>query len=211
MEKINYQLKLNDIIKNINGDKVPTLLLHSCCGPCSSYILEYLSEFFQITIFYYNPNIYPEEEYYIRLKEQKDVIEKINGRYEVKLIEGEYDSKLYYDAIKGYEKLGEGSERCFSCYEFRMREAAILSKRFGFDFFTTTLTISPYKNAQKVNEIGGQLEKEFGVKHLPSDFKKKGGYQRSIELSKEWNLYRQDYCGCIFSKNEAEDRLNKKI
>ncbi len=209
MEKINYQLKLNNIIDKIDVEKAPTLLLHSCCGPCSSYILEYLSEFFKITIFYYNPNIYPEEEYFIRLKEQKDVIKKIKGKYEIDLVEGEYDSKLYYNAIKGFENLGEGSDRCFSCYEFRMRQAAILSKKIGFDYFTTTLTISPYKNAAKVNEIGEKLEKEFGVKHLPSDFKKKGGYQRSIELSRKWNLYRQDYCGCIFSKNEMANRLKE--
>ncbi|WP_100065844.1 epoxyqueuosine reductase QueH [Miniphocaeibacter massiliensis] len=210
MEKINYQKKLDKIIDEIEKNNVPKLLLHSCCGPCSSYVLEYLSDYFEITVFYYNPNIYPEEEYYIRLQEQRDVIDKIEARYPIKLIEGKYDLKIYYDAIKGYEKLGEGTERCFNCYEFRMREAAILCKKFNMDYFTTTLSISPYKNASKINEIGENIEKEFGVKHLPSDFKKKGGYQRSIQLSKDWNLYRQDYCGCIFSKREAENRLKNE-
>ncbi|MDL2310565.1 epoxyqueuosine reductase QueH [Peptostreptococcaceae bacterium OttesenSCG-928-C18] len=208
MTNINYQKNLEEIIDKTNKENVPKLLLHSCCGPCSSYVLEYLSKYFEITIFYYNPNIYPEKEYIIRLEEQKQVIAKIKSKYQVKLLEGKYDSKTYYESVKGYENLGEGSERCFNCYEFRMLEAARLCKKLNMDYFATTLSISPYKNARKINDIGESIEKEIGVKHLPSDFKKKGGYQRSIELSKEWNLYRQDYCGCIFSKKEMEEKNN---
>ncbi|QQK07007.1 epoxyqueuosine reductase QueH [Miniphocaeibacter halophilus] len=210
MEKRNYQKELEKIITNIDKENPPKLLLHSCCGPCSSYVLEYLSQYFKITLFYYNPNIFPKKEYFIRLEEQKKVIKKIPSKYPIDLIEGEYIPKKYYDSIKGYEDLGEGTERCFRCYEFRMKQAAFLCKKYKMDYFTTTLSISPYKNANKINEIGEKIALEYKVKHLPSDFKKKGGYQRSIELSKIWNLYRQDYCGCIFSKNETEERIKRK-
>lgn len=209
MEKINYQKKLDRLIEGLQDD-IPKVLLHSCCGPCSSYILEYLSEFFELTIFYYNPNIYPEEEYSRRLEEQKDIIDKIKGKNPIKLLEGKFIPKEFYETIKGYEHLGEGSERCFKCYRLRMEESAKLAKKLNMDYFTTTLSISPYKNAGKINEIGLDLEDKYGVKHLPSDFKKKGGYQRSIELSKEWNLYRQDYCGCVFSKREMELKKDDK-
>lgn len=208
MNKINYQLQLDEIIKNLDENREYKLLLHSCCGPCSSYVLEYLSQYFNIVVFYYNPNIYPEEEYFRRLKEQEDVIKEIDSKYKIELISGEFETRKFYDAIKGLENLGEGTERCFNCYSLRMREAAVLGEKINADFFTTTLSISPYKNADKINEIGSKLEEEYNIKHLPSDFKKKGGYQRSIAFSKEHNLYRQDYCGCVFSQREAEERRN---
>ena len=210
MEKINYQKELDLILKNIDIENPPKLLIHSCCGPCSSYILEYLSNYFKIVLFYYNPNIYPQEEYFKRLDEQKQIINKINSINKIELIEGEYDTKKYYKVIKGMENMREGSQRCFNCYEFRLIEAAKICKEFNMDYFVTTLSISPYKNAEKINEIGNRIGEEFGVKYLSSDFKKKGGYQRSIVLSKEWNLYRQDYCGCIFSKRESEARYEQK-
>lgn len=210
MEKINYQKELDLILKNIDIENPPKLLIHSCCGPCSSYILEYLSNYFKIVLFYYNPNIYPQEEYFKRLDEQKQIINKINSINKIELIEGEYDTKKYYKVIKGMENMREGSQRCFNCYEFRLIEAAKICKEFNMDYFVTTLSISPYKNAEKINEIGNRIGEEFGVKYLSSDFKKKGGYQRSIVLSKEWNLYRQDYCGCVFSKKESEIRINNK-
>lgn len=199
---INYQKKLDKILEGLEG--VPNLLLHSCCGPCSSYILEYLTEYFEIYLYYYNPNIYPEEEYWRRLEEQKDVIEKIEKKNPIHLLEGDFEPDVYYDQVKGLEGEGEGSERCFRCYSFRLEEAAKIGAEKGCDYFTTTLSISPYKNAEKLNEIGEEMEKKYNIKYLYSDFKKKGGYQRSIELSKEYELYRQDYCGCVFSKQERE-------
>lgn len=201
--KVNYQLILDNVIKDIEKeDKVPTLLLHSCCAPCSSYVLEYLSQYFKITIFFYDPNIYPEEEYRRRVKEQQRLISELSPKYKIDFIEGKYDTETFYDISKGFEKEREGGERCFRCYNLRLREAAKLCKEGGYDYFTTTLTISPYKNSAKLNDIGKKLEEEYGVKYLFSDFKKKNGYKRSIELSTEHNLYRQDYCGCVFSKNE---------
>ncbi len=204
--KRNYQKELDQIIENIQKTgEVPKLFLHSCCAPCSSYVLEYLSEFFEITVFYYNPNIYPPEEYEERAAEQKRFIEQFPARHKIFYVQGNYDTKRFYDMAKGLEKVPEGGERCFKCYELRMREAAVLAKEGGFDYFTTTLSISPLKNAEKLNEIGEALEAELGIKHLTSDFKKKNGYKRSTELSKEYELYRQNYCGCVFSKNEREN------
>ena len=198
---INYQKKLDEILNEIvKNEYVPSLLLHSCCAPCSSYVLEYLSDYFSITVFYYNPNIYPEKEYIKRVQEEKRFISEFHTKYRVSFIEGKYDSERFYEAAKGFENEKEGGLRCFKCYELRLRETAKLAKSKGYDYFTTTLSISPYKNAQKLNEIGAKLEKEYGVKYLYSDFKKKNGYKRSIELSKEYNLYRQNYCGCIFSQ-----------
>lgn len=197
---MNYQLLTEQIIKeNMDNFKVPTLLIHSCCAPCSSYVLEYLSKYFNITIFYYNPNIYPIEEHNRRLEEQKRLINEMKFINPVKLIEGTYSYEEYQNYIKGLENEKEGGSRCFKCYELRMKEAAILAKENNFDYFTTTLSISPYKNAKKLNEIGEQLEKEYSVKYLYADFKKKDGYKRSLELSKIYNLYRQDYCGCSYS------------
>lgn len=202
----NYQKELEGLIAGLPKEgKVPKLLLHSCCAPCSSYVLEYLSEYFEITVFYYNPNIYPPEEYEERAAEQKRFISQLPAKHPISYIEGEYDTKSFYEMAKGLEKVPEGGERCFRCYELRMRKAAALAKEGGYDYFTTTLSISPLKNAVKLNEIGEKLEKEYGIRHLTSDFKKKNGYQRSTELSREYELYRQNYCGCVFSKNEREN------
>ncbi len=200
---INYSKELDKLIEKLKKDSVrPTLLLHACCAPCSSYCLEYLSEFFDITVFFYNPNIYPEKEYEKRVDEIEKFISEKEFSSPVKLIKGDFIPTDFYTFVKGYEKCSEGGERCFRCYELRLRETAKKAKEGGFDYFTTTLTISPLKNAQVINEIGQSLEKEYGVKHLPSDFKKKNGYKRSTELSREYNLYRQNYCGCVFSVNE---------
>jgi len=203
MNKINYQKELDSLIENLVKDKkVPTLLLHSCCAPCSSYVLEYLAKYFKISIFFYNPNIYPLQEYSRRVIEQKELISALKVKNEINFIEGKYDTENFYNISKGLEEEKEGGTRCFKCYELRLKEAAIIAKEKNYDYFTTTLSISPHKNAQKLNEIGKKLSEECNIKYLYSDFKKKEGYKRSIELSNEYNLYRQDYCGCIFSKNE---------
>ena len=203
MNKINYQKKLDEIIEsNQRGSITPSLLLHSCCAPCSSYSIEYLSQYFSITVLYYNPNISPKEEYEKRKAEQIRLINSMPVKNEVKLLDCDYESERFYEIAKGYEDCREGGERCFRCYELRMRKATEIAKKDGFDYFCTTLSISPLKNAQKINEIGLALEKELGVKWLCSDFKKREGYKRSIELSKEYNLYRQNFCGCIYSKEE---------
>ncbi|WP_123053709.1 epoxyqueuosine reductase QueH [Clostridium sp. JN-1] len=202
---INYQKKLDEIIKELDDNgEVPSLLLHSCCAPCSSYVIEYLSEYFKITVFYYNPNIYPKEEYLKRKEEQKQFISSIKTKYKVSFMEGDYDDEKFYMLSKGLESENEGGIRCFKCYELRLGKTAEIAKKMNFDYFTTTLSISPYKNAQKLNEIGKNLSEKHGVKYLYSDFKKKNGYKRSIELSKEYHLYRQNYCGCIFSKHARE-------
>lgn len=198
--KVNYQKKLEAEIAAAGGRK--SLLLHSCCAPCSSYVIEYLSEFFDITLLYFNPNISPEAEYRKRVAEVKRLISEMPLKSEVKLIEGRYCPELFFKAAEGMENLPEGGERCFKCYRLRLAEAAVVAKEKGFDYFTTTLSISPHKNAQKLNEIGEELEKEYGVKYLYADFKKRGGYKRSIELSHIYGLYRQNYCGCIYSKKE---------
>ncbi len=201
--KINYQKKLDCIIEDIVKNEVtPTLLLHSCCAPCSSYVLEYLSDYFKIAVLYYNPNIYPNEEYIKRVEEQKKYITEINTKNKVEFIEGNYDTDKFYDLCKGLENEKEGGERCFKCYELRLQETAIIGLNLNFDYFTTTLSISPHKNAEKINEIGESLSKKYAIKYLYSDFKKKNGYKRSTELSRKYNLYRQDYCGCVFSKNQ---------
>ncbi len=208
---INYQKVLEKTLEeNQKNGKIPTLLLHSCCAPCSSYCLEYLSNYFYITVFYYNPNIYPDEEYKKRVEEQKEFIRKFPAKYEISFLEGAYDKEKFYARTKGLEEVKEGGERCFLCYELRLREAAELAKRLGMDYFTTTLSISPLKNAAKLNEIGGMLEQEYGVSYLYSDFKKKGGYQRSVALSNEYGMYRQYYCGCVFSKNQRDREIAEK-
>lgn len=206
MVKVNYQKELDNLICGLNG-KAPTLLLHACCAPCSSYVLEYLSEYFQITLFYYNPNISPFEEYEKRVVEVKRLISELPVKYPVRFQEGKYDAERFFALAKGHEQEPEGGERCFSCYALRLEEAALAAKEAGLDYFTTTLSISPYKNAEKLNEIGLALEKKYGVRYLTSDFKKRNGYKRSIELSAQYNLYRQDYCGCVFSKAERDRRL----
>lgn len=207
VDKVNYQIRLDKILEEVDRrPEVPRLLLHSCCAPCSSYVLEYLSEHFQITVFYYNPNISPYEEYSQRVQEQKRLIGEMPFRYPVSFQEGRYDPERFYEVTKGMERLPEGQERCFACFRLRLAEAALAGKEGGYDRFTTTLTISPLKNAQKLNEIGEQIGREQGIAYLPSDFKKRNGYGRSLELSAQYHLYRQNYCGCIFSKREDNDQ-----
>lgn len=233
MNKVNYQLELEKVLRAL-PDAHKRLFLHSCCAPCSSYCLEYLRQYFEVTVFYYNPNISMPEEYRHRVEEQKRLIGELNAQADaamsqnmeemteaksggtvnaektgsslnrISFVEGAYEPERFYEIAKGLEDCPEGGERCFACYELRLREAAQMAKEGGYDYFTTTLTISPLKNAQKLNEIGQRLAGEYGVAYLLSDFKKKGGYQRSIELSREHGLYRQDYCGCVFSKAERE-------
>jgi len=203
----NFQKELDGILSNMAEDGViPTLLLHSCCGPCSSYVLEYLSEYFKITVFYYNPNIYPSEEYWHRVDEQRRFIEECNFKHPVRFVAGDYKPEDFYDAVRGLEHLGERSQRCHVCYRLRLEEAAKLAQQEGFDYYTTTLSVSPHKDAKKLNEIGEELAGIYSVKHLPSDFKKRNGYRRSVELSAEHGMYRQDYCGCVFSMKEKEER-----
>ncbi len=205
MNRRNYQKELEELIDRAGKEKkVPRLLLHSCCAPCSSYVLEYLSQYFSITLFYFNPNIYPPEEYEKRVEEQARLIEEQPHLHPVTLLKGDYVPKRFFEAVKGHEKDREGGERCFLCYELRLREAAEKAAEGGFDYFATTLSISPLKNAEKLNQIGERIGAELGVAYLPSDFKKKGGYQRSVELSREYGLYRQNFCGCIYS-GEALD------
>ncbi len=200
VQKINYQKELEKLLTQLEAEqRVPALLLHSCCAPCSSYVLEYLSEYFRITVFYYNPNIYPESEYAKRIAEQRKLIHDMKFRYPVSFLVGEYDKEKFYEMAAGMEDLKEGGARCLKCYELRLSEAARQAAAGGFDYFTTTLSISPMKNAQKLNETGLRVGEEYGVKYLISDFKKKNGYKRSVELSQEYGLYRQDYCGCEFS------------
>ena len=206
MNKINYQLELDKIIKKLQKDnKTPTLLMHSCCAPCSSYCLSYLAEYFKITIFYYNPNISPEAEYTKRVDEIRRLIDELPTKNKVSLIEGRYLPEEFYSSVKGLENEPEGGKRCPVCYELRLREAAVTAKELKFDYFTTTLSISPLKDAEKLNEIGKKLSDEYGVAYLYSDFKKKNGYKRSIELSREYKLYRQNFCGCVFSRREADN------
>lgn len=199
----NLQKELEKIIEaNKKADIKPSLLLHACCAPCSSYCLEFLNEHFEITLFFYNPNIFPEEEYDHRVSELRRLVREMG--LEIKVLEAENDTKSFYALAKGREKLREGGERCFDCYRLRLEKTAALAKEGGFDYFTTTLSISPLKNAAKLREIGLELEKKYGVKNLPSDFKKKNGFKRSIELSAKYGLYRQNYCGCIYSKREEK-------
>ena len=205
----NYAQELDGILAKAENEG-KKLFLHSCCAPCSSYVLEYLRSFFRITVFYFNPNITEDVEYWHRVEEQKRLIGIMNEEaerepqmkptYPIRVIEGAYQKQLFFDSIKGLEGCPEGGERCFVCYELRLRETALRAKEEGADYFTTTLTISPLKKAQKINEIGERIAKETGVAFLPSDFKNKHGYKRSVELSRKYGLYRQDYCGCVFSR-----------
>ena len=209
-QKVNYQKELDKLILELKKEeKVPRLLLHSCCAPCSSYVLEYLSQYFEVTVFYYNPNIYPESEYTKRVLEQQKLISEMRFKHPVTFIAGNYDSEKFYNMARGLENVKEGGERCFKCYELRLMEAAKIAKNGEYDFFTTTLSISPLKNAQKLNEIGMLLAEEYGIEYLLSDFKKKNGYKRSVELSEQYGLYRQDHCGCVFSMKERKEAENK--
>lgn len=206
-QKRNYQKELEQVITvNEKEGRVPTLFLHSCCAPCSSYVLEYLSSFFSITLYYYNPNIYPPEEYGEREAEAARLVAELPARYPIQFIAGEYLPELFYEAVKGHEQDPEGGVRCEICFRMRLREAARLASLGNFDYYTTTLSISPLKDAELLNKIGEELGEEYEVRYLNSDFKKKNGYKRSTELSKEYNLYRQDYCGCVFSKQERENK-----
>ncbi len=201
MNKRNFQREMDLLIeKNQKDGIVPSLLLHSCCAPCSSYVLEYLSDYFNIFVLYYNPNISPKEEYLHRLNEEKRLISEMTFKNPVSNLDCTYDKREYFDCVKGLEREPEGGKRCEKCFDLRLSYTAKTAKEKGFDFFATTLTISPLKNARLINEIGEKLGEQYGVKYLCSDFKKKEGYKRSIILSKEYNLYRQNYCGCVFSK-----------
>lgn len=214
-ENVNFQLKLDQELKRIEksigtGGQVPSLLLHGCCAPCSSYVLEYLSRYFMITILYYNPNISEEMEFRKRVDEVKRLIRELPTPHPVSFIEGRYDTAEFDEAIAGLEQLGERSRRCYSCYELRLSEAARTAAELDFDYYTTTLSISPYKNAKWLNEIGERKGKQYGVAYLYADFKKRGGYKRSIELSAEYHLYRQDFCGCKYSKEENERKRKQR-
>ena len=198
MNKINYDKELNKLITSLKkSDKKPTLLLHCCCAPCATACIEKLRETFDITAYFYNPNMDSEEEYRLRATEQERLCKTLG----IKCVIEEYDFQNFYDAVSGYEKEKEGGLRCQRCFKLRLTKTARYAKENGFDMFATTLTVSPLKNSQLINEIGARIQDEFGIKYLPSDFKKKNGYLRSIELSKEYQLYRQNYCGCIYSKN----------
>ena len=202
-QKINYQKALDAEIEQLNG-RVPKLLLHVCCAPCSSYVLEYLSEFYEITVFYYNPNISPEEEYRKRVDEEKRFISEITPKHPVHFLEGRYEPERWREAIRGLEAEKEGGARCTVCFGVRLEETARICREGGYDCMTTTLTISPLKDADRLNRIGAEMAEKYGVTWLPSDFKKKGGYLRSIELSRKHGLYRQNFCGCSFSRRSPE-------
>ena len=211
----NYQKEMEKIVEGLQG-KRKSLLLHSCCAPCSSAVLEKLQEVFEITVFFYNPNISEKEEYQKRVEEQKRLIEALNQKlpnYPIKVVEGEYEPERFYEITRGLEKCPEGGERCFKCYGLRLEKTAQLARDEKFDFFTTTLTISPLKNAGKLNELGEVMAEKYRTAFLPSDFKKKEGYKRSIELSKEYDLYRQNFCGCAFSKAESlkREKANQEL
>jgi len=211
MAKQNYQLWLDNKLKEIaqNGSK-PKLLIHCCCAPCSSYVLEYLNKYFDITLHFYNPNISPKSEYNYRADELERLTAELGLKDKIEFVFEDYDPTPFLEISKGLEHLPEGSERCFRCYRLRLEKTAKIARAKDFDYFTTTLSISPHKNTDKLNEIGADLAEQYNVNYLYSDFKKRNGYKRSCELSAQFNLYRQDYCGCIYSKLESEKRNNKK-
>ena len=211
MNKINYQRELDQLIEEIEAEgKVPTLLLHSCCAPCSSYCIEYLSQFFAITVFYYNPNIYPDEEYFHRVKEQQRFIREFPTKHPVSFIEGDFEKDRFYSEVaKGLEKEPERGARCTKCFELRLGETAKRAAAEGMDYFATTLTISPMKDVELLNSIGAAMGERYGVEYLATEFRKKNGYLRSTQISKEYDMYRQDYCGCVYSFQERESQKNK--
>ena len=207
----NYQLKLDKEIEHITAKGWrPRLLLHVCCAPCSSYVLEYLSQYFDITVCFYNPNISPKSEYDSRAQELMRLAEQMPLPYPVLCRIEDYDPSAFLAIAKGLENEPEGGQRCTACYRLRLTETAKIAASEGYDYFTTTLSISPLKDAVRLNTIGGELAQEYHVPYLYSDFKKREGYKRSIHLSAEYQLYRQDYCGCAFSKAEAEKRKQNK-
>ncbi|MFK4784676.1 epoxyqueuosine reductase QueH [Fusobacterium sp. MFO224] len=209
--KINYELEMQNQLKIIkNNDKKPSLLLQVCCAPCSSAVLEAIKDYFNITLFYYNPNTTEEDEYHKRLVELKKYIQERN--YNIPIEEGRYNPREdFFNKVKGIENLKEGGKRCYECYTIRLEGTAKHAKENNYDYFASVLTISPLKNAQWINEIGENLEKKYFVNYFYNDFKKKGRYQESIKLSKEYDLYRQDYCGCIFSKVEMDNHRKEKL
>ncbi len=198
VDKINYDKKLEELIKSL--DNKPKLLLHSCCGPCSSYVISYLKDYFDITVLYYNPNIEPETEYLKRKQEQLRLLDIMGIKY----LDSPYENSQYHEYIKGHEQDKEGGNRCHLCYYLRLEKTAQLAKEHNFAYFGTTLTVSPYKNAEVLNKIGEKLASTYNLQWLYSDFKKKDGYKKSIELSHQYNLYRQNYCGCLFSKTDLK-------
>lgn len=202
--KVNYQVKMEQTIKTLPKDRVPVLFLHACCAPCSSYVLETLSRYFSIRLFFYNPNIMPEKEYEYRLSEVRRLISELPLNNPVEVISGEYEPECFLRLAKGLEEEPERGERCRKCIAHRLEETVKAAKEYGADFVTTTLSISPHKDAPFINEAGAELAAKYGAVWLYSDFKKKGGYFRSIELSKEYDLYRQDFCGCVYSKVQRE-------
>ncbi len=206
MNRVNYQRELDRKLAELSGrEEPPSLLLHCCCAPCSSYVLEYLTEYFRITAFFFNPNISERAEYQKRADELKRLLTEQPHRYPVTFLNGEYEPKRFYEIAKGFEDCPEGGERCFRCYRLRLAEAADTAKKDNFDYFTTTLSISPLKNADKLNEIGGEEAARVGIPYLFSDFKKREGYKRSIVLSQQYGLYRQNYCGCVYSRKTTAD------
>ncbi len=209
----NYQKALDETIARISQTGArPTLLLHACCAPCSSYVLEYLSRYFRITVLNYNPNISPAEEFRLRTEEIERLVREMDLPVErPEVLIGRYDPERFYEAVRGYENEREGGARCEICFRLRLTEAAEYAKKGGFDYFTTTLSISPLKNAALLNKLGAELSEQYGVPYLYSDFKKKNGYKRSIELSREYGLYRQDYCGCVFSRRERDERVKTEV
>lgn len=228
LAKINYALLMENEIEKVkqSGSKA-TLLLHSCCAPCSSHVLSVLQKYFHITIFFYNPNIYPLEEYYLRKAELIKLIDILNTETEekeknnafednvffeskIEFLEVPYYPQEYYDFVKGHENLLEGDRRCYLCYALRLEKTAKVAKEKGFDYFCTTLTVSPHKNSSWLNEIGNEIAKRENAKFLQSDFKKNDGYKHSLELSKKYGLYRQHYCGCEFSFLAAQEHLKQK-
>lgn len=210
MEKINYNVLMEQIILEIEKKKVvPTLLLHTCCAPCSTAVIARLANFFKITVFYYNPNIEPYEEYLKRKEEQQRLLKIFPSKYPLAFLDCDYENEKFHAMAKGLEEEKERGPRCFKCYRLRLEKTALKAKENHFDYFGTSLTVSPYKNAQKLNEIGLELAKEYGVSYLVSDFKKEDGYRKSIMYSKEYQLYRQDYCGCIYSKKEREEKKHE--
>ena len=201
----NYAKELERLIQKLQQEgKVPRLLLHACCAPCSSAVLEYLSQYFAITLLYYNPNIAPLEEYQKREAELRRLVSQMKFTHPVELLPCQYDGQAFVQAARGLEGEPEGGKRCEACFRLRLRYAAQEAARLRFDYYTTTLSISPMKNAPLLNQLGEEIGREFGVAHLPSDFKKKDGYKHSVQLSKEYDLYRQDYCGCAFSKAQRQ-------
>ncbi len=203
---MNSNEQMERLLKELNQEgKIPKLLLHTCCAPCSTTVIERLLSFFHITVFYYNPNIEPESEYKKRKEEQKRLLKEISSKNPITFLDCDYNNLEFENIAKGYENCLEGGERCHRCYLLRLEKTAEMAKQLGFDYFGTSLTVSPYKNAFIINQIGKELQEKYSVNYLISDFKKKDGYKRSIDLSKKYNLYRQNFCGCQYSQKEKKN------